>query len=117
MKKQNRVLKNIEFKNIIKTGKRFYTESFRVYFVKNKINLFQVGISISKKVSKSAVVRNKIKRQLLSAIKLNYNPESYFKVIIICNPTIVNKEYIELEKEVSFFLKKLGKEQIDVKKE
>ncbi|MGL4951535.1 MAG: ribonuclease P protein component [Mycoplasma sp.] len=109
MKKQNRVLKNIEFRNVLKKGKRYYSHSFKIYFVRNTIDLFQIGISVSKKVSKLAVVRNKVKRRIDASIREYYIPNENIKVIFICNPGIENKSYDEINEEVSNFFKKIRK--------
>ena len=45
----------------------------------NSLNNFKIAIAISKKVSKKAVVRNKIRRILQDSFLKNYSPENNHK--------------------------------------
>ena len=67
------------------------------------------GISISKKVSKRAVVRNRIKRQLKAAIQ-RYLPiiEPGWQVVIVVRPSAVECSFDEFLRELEYLLKKLG---------
>ncbi|MGL4948537.1 MAG: ribonuclease P protein component [Mycoplasma sp.] len=110
MKKQNRILKNEDFRKVISKGKRYNCSSFRIYFVPNSTELFQIGISISKKVSKSAVVRNLIKRRISAIVKNNFNLNQHYKIVIICNIGIESKTYKEIENDFCVFKSKVWKE-------
>lgn len=67
------------------------------------------GISISKKVSKRAVVRNRIKRQLKAVIQ-RYLPmiEPGWQVVIVVRPSAVECSFDEFLRELEYLLKKLG---------
>ncbi|MEL6438667.1 MAG: ribonuclease P protein component [Cyanobacteria bacterium J06621_8] len=67
----------------------------------------QLGISVSKKVSKKAVVRNRIKRQLKQAITLNLKLISPgWKVIIVVKPKAIECKYEHFLRELEELLKK-----------
>lgn len=62
-----KIIKNkIEFNKIFNNSKQIQSNLFILKYLKN--NEFRYGISISKKIFKLAVLRNKIKRQIKSII-------------------------------------------------
>lgn len=64
------------------------------------------GISVSKKVSKKAVVRNLIKRQIKSAIRL-YLPRVApgWKIVIVVKPKAIECKYEHFLRELEKLLK------------
>lgn len=66
----------------------------------------KIGISISKKVSKKAVVRNRIKRQLKSAIMDNLSliPRGG-KIVIVVKPKAIKCKYEHFLRELEELLK------------
>ena len=66
------------------------------------------GISISKKVSKRAVVRNRIKRQIKAVIHRHLPAiESGWQVVIVVRPSAVECEFADFLRELEYLLKKL----------
>jgi len=65
----------------------------------------QIGISISKKVSKRAVVRNRIKRQIRAALR-SLLPRLYsgWKLVIIVRPQAVECDYFQFLQELEQLL-------------
>jgi len=66
----------------------------------------KVGISISKKVSKKAVVRNRIKRQIRSAVMVNQQliaPGG--KIVIVVKPQAIECKYEHFLRELEKLLK------------
>lgn len=66
---KNRLLKKKDFEKVFQKGKGFKRDFIYLKFVNNNLNYSRFGFVISKKVSKKAVFRNKIKRQLRHAVK------------------------------------------------
>lgn len=65
--KKYRLVSKKDFARIAKKGKRSYGKLLTlVYMPSAEPNTYRYGLVISKKVSKRAVVRNKIKRQISS---------------------------------------------------
>lgn len=66
------------------------------------------GISISRKVSKRAVVRNRIKRQLKAVIR-HFLPrvEPGWQVVIVVRTAAVECEFDDFLRELEYLLKKL----------
>ena len=67
------------------------------------------GISISKKVSKRAVVRNRIKRQLRAIIRDRLPSISPgWQVVIVVRPSAVECDFADFLRELDYLLKKLS---------
>jgi ribonuclease P protein component len=68
--KINRIKKKKEFEAIFKKGARFKNSLFVLLVAKNNLNEVRIGFITSQKVSKKAVIRNKVRRRLSEAVKL-----------------------------------------------
>ena len=102
LKKQN------DFKNVFNKGSVFGNKTFAFYFMKNELEENRIGIIISKKISKKAVVRNRLRRQIREAYRLNQElfKEGY-DIILIGKQSLVNAAYTEIEKSLKhLFYKK-----------
>ncbi len=65
----------------------------------------QLGISISRKVSKRAVIRNRIKRRIRAALRhLLPRMSSGWKLVIIVRPQAVECDYFQLLQELEQLL-------------
>lgn len=68
----------------------------------------RVGISISQKVSKKAVVRNRLKRQIKAAIRyLLPQIQSGWLLVIIVRPSAIQCDYWQFLRELEQMLKKI----------
>ncbi|NJM97922.1 MAG: ribonuclease P protein component [Phormidesmis sp. RL_2_1] len=68
----------------------------------------QFGISISRKVSKRAVVRNRMKRQIKAIIRQELpRIEPGWQVVIVVRPAAVECEFADFLRELEYLLKKL----------
>ena len=105
--KINRLKKKKDFENIFKKGKIFRGDFLIVREVKNIFEEPRLGFVVSNKVSKSAVVRNKIRRRLRDIIKKNLG--SFKKgtdVAIIALNGIEKKSFLEVKELTEAILKK-----------
>lgn len=62
--KAQRLLKPAEFKHVFNQRQSVHNAYFGIYAANNTLNRARVGLVISKKVSKKAVIRNRLKRQI-----------------------------------------------------
>jgi ribonuclease P protein component len=70
------------------------------------VSATQLGISIGKKVSKKAVVRNRIKRQLKSAFRENLQwLEPGWKIVVVVKPQAIECKYEHFLRELKKLLK------------
>jgi len=68
--KTQRLLKPAEFKRVFELRQSAHNAHFGIYTAKNTLGHPRVGLVVSKKVSKKAVVRNRIKRQIRENFRL-----------------------------------------------
>ncbi len=71
----------------------------------------KIGFVVGKKVHKSAVKRNKLKRQMREVVRLLLKENKLktgFHVAIIAKPEIFGAEYAEIEKDTLSVIKRSG---------
>lgn len=105
--KKYRLTKKKDFDKVAKGGK-FFKENFLVLKkIKNNLQWTRVGFVVSQKISKKAVVRNKIKRRLREIVKVNLNKiKSGYDIIFFTKKGIEKKEFLEIKKIIENLLQK-----------
>lgn len=104
----NRLRKTKDFDNVFKKGKLIAGKLIFLKIKKNKLDISRFGFIVSLKISKKAVIRNKIKRHLREIIKENLsNIKSGLDIIITVKPEIVNKNYQDIKNDFENLLKDL----------
>ena len=107
--KENRLKKKRDFEEVFKKGKTF-RESFLFLRVKeNNLKQNRFGFIVSSKISKKAVVRNKIKRRLREITK-EYLPrvKTGVDVVLITKPGIETKGFPEIKEILIKLFEKAG---------
>lgn len=108
MKKINIVKSNIDFSNIMKVGRLYKNKYFALYIIKEK-ERYRFGIAVSKGIG-TAVVRNKIKRQIKDIIDksgIDYRP---FGCIIVARREILNINFDDKKRYLIELLERSNKE-------
>jgi len=108
LKKENRISLNKDFDRTFKSGQSFYGNSLKIKAIDNNLEKIRVGILISAKVSKKAVIRNKFRRLIREIIKNELANLSKGKdlVIVVFNE-ILDKNRQEINKDLLNGFKKL----------
>lgn len=107
MKKLNIIKKNDEFNYIINNGKKYYSELFYLYMLKNNLDYNRYGISVSKKIG-NAVVRNKYKRRIkfiIDNLKINFKG---YNIVIISRPRLKFSDYNSLKSNIVNLFNMIG---------
>jgi ribonuclease P protein component len=108
LKKENRIRLDKEFDRVFKAGQSFYVKDLGFKLAKNALEISRFGILINTKVSKKAVVRNKIKRQIRAIIEKRIDGiSSGYDLVIIVFPIILDKKFADIEKIILDGLKRL----------
>ena len=96
----HRLRRRKDFRHAYQRGKSLKSTNFILYYTPNITGAYRVGFSVSKKIGK-AVVRNRVKRKLREAARLN--PESFtagWDYIFIARHSAITAEVKDLENQI-----------------
>ncbi|MCX8084087.1 MAG: ribonuclease P protein component [Calditerrivibrio sp.] len=102
--KNLRLRKFAEFKLLFSKGKKHFSKYFCIYY---KEGIGRIGIVVGKKVSKSAVDRNLIKRRIRHIFRTNKELFSDLDVVVVAQPLSLYATYGELLEDVRESFKKI----------
>jgi len=109
LEKKNRICLDKEFDRVFKTGQSFYGKVLGIKMIQNKLPDSRFGLLVGLKVSKKAVIRNKIKRQIRSIISQEIPLlKSGKDVVIVVFPLILEKNFEEIKKFIQNGFEKLN---------
>jgi ribonuclease P protein component len=106
MRRKYRLQRNSDFQQVRQQGK-FYASSFMVLaFLRNELDHSRFGFSVNKRLGK-AVQRNKIKRRMREAVRLQIpHIKPGFDVVVIARQPICDASYTQIEQSLQYLLKK-----------
>ncbi|MFH1656274.1 MAG: ribonuclease P protein component [Candidatus Nealsonbacteria bacterium] len=109
LSEKNRLKKKTDFEKVFKKGKAYKEDFLFLKFIKNDLEDSRFGFVVSNKVSKKAIVRNKIRRRLkaLTKTKLSIIEKGIDSVIIV-RPGLEINDFWELEEKINKLFKKAG---------
>lgn len=106
--KQNKLNKDQEINDVFKNKKKCYNRYVGVLIKENSIGFQRFVIIISRKTLKGAVVRNKIRRQVKDIItKHQKDFKFYADMVLIIKSEIEVADYVQIEEDILFCLRKL----------
>ncbi len=104
---KNRLKKKKDFEKVLKEGKSVKWDGLALKYCSNSFKESRFGIIVSKKVSKKAVVRNKIKRRIREILRRELEKiKKSQDIVFFVFPEFKNKEFPEVQKIVIKLLKK-----------
>ncbi len=106
---ENRLKKKKDFERIFEEGVTMKNSCFFLRLVKNELNITRVGFIVSKKVSRKAVERNRIKRLFREIVRLKMSeikPGLDMVFIVLSNSK--EKSFLELKQEIERILEKIN---------
>ena len=107
LSKKYRLLKKKDFENVFKKGKFINNKFLYFKIIQNNQKNSRFGISISKKITKKAVDRNKIKRQIRNIIKQKIPfIKKNIDLVIISKKEINEKSFTQIEENINQILVK-----------
>jgi len=105
--KKNRLKKKKDFERVFKTGKGHKEDFLFLKIVENNLKISRFGFVVSKKFSKKALIRNRIKRQLRELVKLKLSKiKKGIDGVILVIPDLRDKDFLELEEIINKLFKK-----------
>jgi len=104
----NRLKKRKDFENVFKNGQNTKAPFLVLKTSKNKLTVNRFGFVVSQKVSKNAVVRNKVRRRLGNITSHLEGLKKGSDFVFIALPGIQKKEFLEIKNIVLALIKKLA---------
>jgi len=104
-----RLLRHADFDRVYKKGRRYFATHMTVFFLRRegenfpagKSSNFRVGFTV-RKVLGGAVQRNRMKRRLREAVRLQKTqPPSGMDVVINPKPSLLTADFKELKSEIA----------------
>ena len=103
----NRLRHDKDFQNCFSKGKAFYNEDFMLKTVHNQLGLNRFGIIVANKISKKAVVRNKIRRRIRESLRrLLPQMKGDYDCILLTKRNISSVKYSDVGFSLELLLKK-----------
>jgi ribonuclease P protein component len=107
LSKVNRITKKKDFEAIFKKGKIFKEGFLILRIFPNSLNVARTAFVVSQKVSKKAVVRNKIRRRAVSLIRPKLQEiKNGLDLVFIVLPGFEKKNFSETQETIESILKK-----------
>jgi len=95
-------------KDALKKGKAVSSDFFYVKFIPTGDVPTRFSVVAGLKVSKKAVIRNKIKRRVREIARTNiFGAERGYFIAIIVKPSAVSKDFLFLKKDLAEILRKI----------
>ena len=108
LQKENRLKKKNDFEAVFKKGKSFKNSFLVLKTAPNKLEESRFGLVVSQKISKKAVVRNKVRRRMSEAIKTMIKDiKKGVDVVLIALPGIESKSFLEIKEILASVIKKV----------
>lgn len=99
--------KKEDFDRLFQKGKRFNSKDLCCYYLKGTQKEPRLAVVVSKKISKRAVDRNRIKRKIRALVLKNKEEISYTRndILILAKSEILKSTFRDLERQFENLLK------------
>ncbi len=87
---------------VYQKGKTIRKPGMSLVFLKNERHFTRIAVVVSKKVEKSAVKRNRIRRRVYEALRINFEliPKEYDYIFVVFSKEVLTLPFPELEKQL-----------------
>lgn len=97
------------FDYLIENKKKISSQNFLIYYTECLEPERKIAFSVSKKISKFAYVRNKIRRQLKEVFRVNQHYiNKRYDMLIIAKQTVINASFKDKENDLKELLDRIG---------
>lgn len=112
LRRNKRIPKGAYIDELIKNGDKVESHFLVIRKKENELPHNRYAINVSKKLEKSSVKRNRLRRQIYEIVRLlekseNIKNEKNFDIIFFARKPLLGKSYIEIEEAVKNLLKQL----------
>ena len=102
-----RIKRHFDFVEMRNAPSKAFTKSFVLQMRPNDKNETRVGFTVSKKIAKSAVVRNKLRRQMREIVRLSPTLQVKYPsndLVLIAREEALNRTYQQLTEDFEYLL-------------
>ena len=112
------IKKRQDFKRVYSQGKYAADSLFVAYALANDLTHNRLGVTVSKKASKSAVVRNRIRRWVKESLRLRFKKTAagpvYYDLVVVARAKATeldrkNGAFVTVDKSIDRLLERIGK--------
>lgn len=101
----NRLKKKKDFAKVLREGRGLKEDFLVLKIAKNNLSQTRFGFVTGIKISKKAVLRNKVKRRLRDLVRLKITQiKKGFDIVFIAQPGLENKDFWEIEEIINKLL-------------
>lgn len=101
LSKEHRLKRKKDFERVLKKGKLLVKDFLILKTTKNNLKTTRIGLVVSQKVSKKAVLRNKVKRKIRAGVGANIKKIKLgYDLIFFAKKSIEKKSFSEIKKVV-----------------
>jgi len=107
LSRSNCLKKKKDFEKVFKQGKGFKEDFLFLKLIANNLKKNRFGVIVSQKISKKAVIRNKIKRRIKS-ILIQKLPEikKQLDIVLVALPGLETKNFWEIKEIINNLFEK-----------
>jgi len=107
--KSHRLVDKRDFQRVYQKGRLLKARGLGLKCLSNHLKKTRMGVVVSLKISKKAVLRNKIKRQIKEILGSNLKKiKKGYDILIFTYPEITNFSFTEIRQELEGLLSKAG---------
>ena len=105
----NRLKKDKDLEAVFKKGRPFFAKFFTVKAIPNNLEVSRFGFAVSTKISKSAVKRNRVRRQLREAVRaLLLEIKPGFDVVVMGKSELLDKDLKTITSALGWSFEKMN---------
>ena len=101
------IKKHFDFVKIKDTNTKAFTHSFVLQIRPNDKGITRVGFTVSKRIAKHAVVRNRLRRQMREIVRLCHKLQELYPshdLVLIARSEALNRTYQQLSDDFNYLL-------------
>jgi len=109
LKKNHRLSKQNDFEDIFRHGAFFSGPGLSLRIRKNNLSFSRFAVVAGLKISKKAVQRNRLRRQIWEIFRVNLEKiKKGFDIVVQVKTGLLNQKYGQIEAEIIKIFKKAG---------
>ncbi len=107
LSREYKLKRDNDFKKVFNEGKYYRDNFIGIKYLKNDLEFSRFAFIVGLKISKKAVVRNRVKRRLEEIVRLSLDQiKKGFDIVVMVESQIIKEDYQKIESELVNVLEK-----------